>query len=140
MQRPGCAVERFHLTRRLDASRLGSSDVISLSVDSDFRSTHPTLLPRLAHLHKVFCPNLSLLSWSYCTNERLLTPFTDLTDPATLHNLLRLVMIIATYLLFRPYLSQFFRHISGAPDTREEQMKARVAAMIEEQEKAKKKS
>ena len=76
---------------------------------------------------------------SYCKMS-VLTPFTDLTDPATLHNLLRLVMIIATYLLFRPYLSQFIRHISGAPDTREEQMKARVASMVEEQEKAKKKS
>ena len=64
--------------------------------------------------------------------------FSDLTDPATLHNLLRLVMIIATYLLFRPYLSQFFRHISGAPDTRDEQIKARLAAMVEKQEKAKK--
>ena len=57
-----------------------------------------------------------------------------------LQNLLRLVMIIATYLLFRPYLSQFFRYISGAPDTKEEQMKARVAAMVEQQEKQKKKS
>jgi hypothetical protein len=30
------------------------------------------------------------------------------------------------------------RRISGAPDLRQEQMKARVAAMVEEQDKAKK--
>ena len=63
---------------------------------------------------------------------------TDLTDPATLHNLLRLVIIIATYLLFRPYLSHFFQYVSGVSDVREEQVKARVAAMVEEQNKAKK--
>ena len=62
----------------------------------------------------------------------------DITDPVSLHNLLRLVIVVATYLLFRPYLSQFLRYISGAPDTREEQVKARVAAMVEEQEKTKK--
>jgi Protein trafficking PGA2 len=61
----------------------------------------------------------------------------ELADPATLRSLLRLVLIIGTYLLFRPYVDQIFRRISGAPDTRQEQLKARLAAMHEEQEKAK---
>ena len=67
-----------------------------------------------------------------------LSSFTYIPDPAALHDLLRLVIIVATYLLFRPYLSQLFGYISGAPGTRDDQVKARVTAMLEEQEKSKK--
>lgn len=61
----------------------------------------------------------------------------DLTEPGTLHNLLRVVIIIAAYLLLRPHLDRLFRHISGAPDTRTEQLKARLSVMHEEQERKK---
>lgn len=54
-----------------------------------------------------------------------------------LQDLLRLIMVIATYLLFRPYLEQIFRRISGTPDRQQSQLQARVSAMVEEHENKK---
>lgn len=89
------------------------------------------MITNLVATEPIFTPPLS-------STMAYFSSIADITDPASLHNLLRLVIIVATYLLFRPYLSQFFRYVSGAPDTREEQVKARVAGMVEEQEKTKK--
>ena len=67
-------------------------------------------------------------------------PWLDsLADKETLHSLLRVVIIIAGYLLFRPYLDQIMRWMSGAPDTRQEQFIATVQAQAEQQQKQDKK-
>jgi Protein trafficking PGA2 len=62
------------------------------------------------------------------------------TDKENLYNFLRLVMIVTTYLLFRPYLEQLFRKMSGAPNARQEQLRARVAAASERYENQRKTS
>ncbi|KAJ9613267.1 hypothetical protein H2200_003209 [Cladophialophora chaetospira] len=40
--------------------------------------------------------------------------------------LLRSIVIISTYLLFRPQLERLFKKVTGTPDQREEELKARL--------------
>lgn len=46
-----------------------------------------------------------------------------------LQNILRIVVIIATYLLFRPHLETLFRKASGFPDPRQAEIQARLEAL-----------
>ncbi|KIW63954.1 hypothetical protein PV04_08915 [Phialophora macrospora] len=48
--------------------------------------------------------------------------------------LLRVVVIISTYTLFRPHLESLFRKATGTPDRREEEIKARMAALKQQRE------
>jgi hypothetical protein len=48
-----------------------------------------------------------------------------LTRPA-LQTLLRSIIILSTYLLFRPHLESLFRKITKTPDKRQEEIKARL--------------
>jgi hypothetical protein len=48
--------------------------------------------------------------------------------------LIRVVVIISTYTLFRPHLESLFRKATGAPDRREEEIKARMASLKQQRE------
>ncbi|KAJ9622189.1 uncharacterized protein PV06_06452 [Exophiala oligosperma] len=53
-----------------------------------------------------------------------------------LQSFLRIVVIIATYLLFRPHLESIFRKITGTPDKRQEEIKARLEFLQRQKEKS----
>ncbi|KAL6251673.1 hypothetical protein RBB50_001883 [Rhinocladiella similis] len=55
---------------------------------------------------------------------------------ANLQSILRIVVIIATYILFRPHLESLFRKITGTPDKRQEEIKARLEFLRQQKEKA----
>ena len=48
--------------------------------------------------------------------------------------LLRVIIIIASYTLFRPYLESLFRKVTGTPDQREEEIKARMEFLKQQRE------
>ena len=52
-----------------------------------------------------------------------------LHDPEGLRNVLRVVVVATVYLLFRPHLDRLIRKMSGAPDSRAEALKVRVAEL-----------
>jgi hypothetical protein len=68
--------------------------------------------------------NIPSLNPLYYIDPRTLRPW--LSDPANLRNLLRLVVIVVVYLLFRTKLAGWLRGASGAPMTREEELVQRV--------------
>ncbi len=45
---------------------------------------------------------------------------------SNVQSLLRAIIILSTYLLFRPHLESLFRKITGTPDKRQEEIKARL--------------
>ncbi|KIW12837.1 hypothetical protein PV08_08024 [Exophiala spinifera] len=51
-----------------------------------------------------------------------------------LQSFLRIVVIVATYLLFRPHLETLFRKITGTPDKRQEEIKARIEFLQQQQQ------
>ncbi|EXJ84687.1 hypothetical protein A1O3_05357 [Capronia epimyces CBS 606.96] len=51
-----------------------------------------------------------------------------------LQSFLRLVVLLATYLLFRPHLESLMRKISGKPDPRQAEIEARLAFLKKQRE------
>ncbi|OQU99011.1 hypothetical protein CLAIMM_04716 [Cladophialophora immunda] len=51
-----------------------------------------------------------------------------------LQALLRVVVAISTYVLFRPHLEGLFRKITGTPDRREEEARARLEFLRQQQQ------
>ncbi|EXJ55449.1 hypothetical protein A1O7_08376 [Cladophialophora yegresii CBS 114405] len=74
-------------------------------------SFFPNLAEYLDSLHDALPPSLQ----AYFTRQNI-------------QLLLRVVVIISTYTLFRPHLESLFRKATGTPDQREEEIKARVEA------------
>ncbi|ETI20998.1 hypothetical protein G647_07341 [Cladophialophora carrionii CBS 160.54] len=72
-------------------------------------SFFPNLAEHLDSLHDALPPSLQ----AYFTRQNI-------------QLLLRVVVIISTYTLFRPHLESLFRKATGTPDQREEEIKARV--------------
>jgi hypothetical protein len=77
--------------------------------------------------------NIPSLNPLYYLDPRTLRPWLD--DPANLRNLLRLLVVVVVYLLFRGKLEGWLRGVSGAPLRREEG----VALRVREREQARKK-
>lgn len=61
-----------------------------------------------------------------------------LNDPAALRNVLRVVVVVVAYLLMRPHLDRLVRRLSGAPERREEVLKARLEKMRGEEREVRK--
>lgn len=51
-----------------------------------------------------------------------------------LQSFLRFVVLIATYILFRPHLESLLRKISGKPDPRQAEIEARIEFLKKQQE------
>ena len=48
--------------------------------------------------------------------------------------LLRVIVIISTYILFRPHLESLFRKVTGTPDRKQEEIKARLEFLKQQQD------
>ncbi|OCT44670.1 hypothetical protein CLCR_06405 [Cladophialophora carrionii] len=81
-------------------------------------SFFPNLAEHLDSLHDALPPSLQ----AYFTRQNI-------------QLLLRVVVIISTYTLFRPHLESLFRRATGTPDQREEEIKARVELARQQRER-----
>ncbi|EXJ75227.1 uncharacterized protein A1O5_01923 [Cladophialophora psammophila CBS 110553] len=72
----------------------------------------------------------------------LLEPYLENLPPAVqayltrtnLQTLLRVIVAISTYALFRPHLESLFRKMTGTPDRREEEARARLEFLRRQQQ------
>ncbi|ETN41642.1 uncharacterized protein HMPREF1541_03578 [Cyphellophora europaea CBS 101466] len=91
------------------------------SISATLSNGTSKLLTKLRTEHDIHIPSLNPL---YYLDPRTIRAY--LSDPKAFRNALRLIVIVAAYLLMRPHLETLLRKVSGAPERREEALKARV--------------